>query len=191
MPMTTMLVNSRPSRAGRPFAERVARDQHLRHDLGRAQIAHQRHGAGVAEAAGQRAADLGRDAQGTAVVLGDEDRSRPPARRRSAAATSGCRRRSAARPTIVGRATEQASAEPAAQVARQRGHRRERGGTAVVEPVEQLARAQAAAARSGSPSRRGGFQRGDVEPDQARPAVGGERPRRGGLSLRRHRASPR
>ena len=59
--------------AGRPLLERVARDQHLRHDLGRRQIAHQRHGAGVAEAAGQRAADLGRDAQGAPVVLRDED----------------------------------------------------------------------------------------------------------------------
>ena len=84
MPISTTLVIlrsvsgiRRPSagggRAG-PVADAVARQQDLADDLLRLEVAHQPLRAGVAERAGERAADLARDAQRAAVVLGDVDR---------------------------------------------------------------------------------------------------------------------
>ena len=58
----------------RPFAIAVARHHELADDLGRRQVAHQGLRAGVAEAAGERAADLARDADRAAILLGDVDR---------------------------------------------------------------------------------------------------------------------
>src|SRR3546814_2259756 len=58
--------------AFRPFAERVAREQHLPDDLARGQVAHEPHRAGVAETAVQGAADLARHAERAAVGVGDE-----------------------------------------------------------------------------------------------------------------------
>ena len=152
MPIMTMLVNSRPSRPVGHSAERVARDQHLRHDLGAAQVAHQRHGAGVAEAAGQRAADLGRDAQGAPVVLRDEDGLDLLAVGEAQQPLAGAVARSAARPRS--RAAPPRSLPPSCSrsVLGQRGHGLERGGAAVVEPVEQLARAQAPPAARARPA---------------------------------------
>ena len=60
-------------RAAAPVAEVVAGDEDLADDLGRGQVAHQPLGAGVAEGAGQRAADLARDAERAAILLGDVD----------------------------------------------------------------------------------------------------------------------
>ena len=57
----------------RPFAERVARQHHLADDLGGVEIAHQALRAGVAEVAGERAADLRRDAERAAILFGDVD----------------------------------------------------------------------------------------------------------------------
>ena len=82
MPIITMLVMQRspvgitPSvgrvRAG-PIAEAVARHHHLADDLAGREIAHQALRAGVAERAGERAADLARDAERAAVGVGDID----------------------------------------------------------------------------------------------------------------------
>ena len=58
----------------RPFAQIVARQHDLAHNLGRRQVAHQLLRAGVAEGTGQRAADLGRNAQRPAPLFGDIDR---------------------------------------------------------------------------------------------------------------------
>jgi hypothetical protein len=55
------------------IAEPVARHHQLRHDLLGGEIAHQTLRAGVAEGAGQRAADLARDAERAAIDLGDVD----------------------------------------------------------------------------------------------------------------------
>ena len=60
-------------RLARPVAEPVAGDDRLRRDLLRRQVAHEPLRAGVAEGAGQRAADLARDAERAAVALGDID----------------------------------------------------------------------------------------------------------------------
>ena len=57
----------------RPVADAVARQQHLADDLRRLEVAHQSLRAGVAERAGERAADLARDAQRAAVGLGNVD----------------------------------------------------------------------------------------------------------------------
>ncbi len=56
-----------------PIADPVARQHDLTDDLGRGQIAHQPLRAGMAERAGQRAADLARNAQRAAVLFGDID----------------------------------------------------------------------------------------------------------------------
>ena len=56
-----------------PLAQRIARDQHLRDDLLRGQVAHQFLRAGVAESAVQRAADLRTHAQrARAAHIGDK-----------------------------------------------------------------------------------------------------------------------
>ena len=73
MPISTMLVSWRSSCGRRPFAERVARHHHLADDLGRGEVAHQALRAGMAERAGQGAADLRRDAERAAILLGDVD----------------------------------------------------------------------------------------------------------------------
>ena len=44
--------------AARPFAQSIASEHHLTHDLAGGEIAHEAHGAGVAESAVQCAADL-------------------------------------------------------------------------------------------------------------------------------------
>ena len=56
-----------------PVADAVARQQDLADDLLGRQVAHEPLRAGVAERAGERAADLARDAQRAAVGLGDVD----------------------------------------------------------------------------------------------------------------------
>jgi hypothetical protein len=62
------------ARAGfRPFAQIVARHHDLADDLARGEVAHQLLRAGVAEGTGQRAADLARNAQRAAILLGDVD----------------------------------------------------------------------------------------------------------------------
>ena len=85
MPMNTMLVTKRralvrqeavvaaaprgPGQSPMP----VAGDDELGDDLGRGQVAHQALRARVAERAGERAADLARNAQSAAIDLGDVD----------------------------------------------------------------------------------------------------------------------
>ena len=61
-------------RSAGPVADAVARQQDLADDLLGLEVAHQTLRAGVAERAGERAADLARDAQRAAIVLGDVDR---------------------------------------------------------------------------------------------------------------------
>jgi hypothetical protein len=60
-------------RRATPVAEIVAGDEDLADNLGRGQVAHQPLGAGVAEGTGERAADLGGDAERAAILLGDVD----------------------------------------------------------------------------------------------------------------------
>ena len=84
MPISTTLVILRspsgmspPSpgpAARRPVANAVARQQDLADDLLWLEVAHQLLRAGVTERAGERAADLARDAQRAAIGLGDVDR---------------------------------------------------------------------------------------------------------------------
>jgi hypothetical protein len=57
----------------RPFVQIVARHHHLADDLAGGQVAHQLLRAGMAERTGQRAADLGGNAQRAAILLGDID----------------------------------------------------------------------------------------------------------------------
>src|SRR5262249_37360813 len=57
-----------------PIAEPVACDHDLADDFGRGQIAHEFLRARVAEAAGERAADLARNAQSAAILFRDVDR---------------------------------------------------------------------------------------------------------------------
>ncbi len=57
----------------RPFAKRIAREQHLSDDLARGEVADEPHRTGVAETAVERAADLARHAQGSPVGVGDKD----------------------------------------------------------------------------------------------------------------------
>ena len=83
MPIMTMLETRRPvgrhrravRRVGgrREVAEPVAGDQDLADDLLGGQVAHQLLRAGVAEGAGERAADLAREAERAAAFLGDVD----------------------------------------------------------------------------------------------------------------------
>ena len=83
MPIMTMLVTKRSPPVGRPgavralhaeaVAEPVARHHHLADDLAGREVAHQPLRAGVAERAGQRAADLARDAQRAAIGFRDVD----------------------------------------------------------------------------------------------------------------------
>src|SRR4029450_8093114 len=56
-----------------PVAEAVACEHDLAHDLAGGEIAHQALCSGMAERAGERAADLARDAERAAVSLGDVD----------------------------------------------------------------------------------------------------------------------
>ena len=81
MPIITMLETKRSPSVGpgpfalgaRPVAEPVARDHHLADDLAGREVAHQPLRAGVAERAGERAADLAREAERAAVGLRDVD----------------------------------------------------------------------------------------------------------------------
>ena len=57
----------------RPIADAIAGEQDLADDLRHLEVAHQALRAGVAERAGERAADLARDAQGATVDLGYVD----------------------------------------------------------------------------------------------------------------------
>ena len=59
--------------AARPIAQAVARHHHLADDFAGGEIAHQALRAGVTECAGERAADLARDAQRAALGVGDVD----------------------------------------------------------------------------------------------------------------------
>ena len=92
----------RRNEAGK-VAEPVAGDEELRHDLARREVAHEPLRAGVAEGAGQRAADLARDAERPAVRFGDIDAFDLGAavvragRLRSGSATCECRRSTPAR----------------------------------------------------------------------------------------------
>ena len=56
-----------------PVTEPVAGERDLSHDLARGQIAHETLRAGVTERAGERAADLARNAKCAAVLFGDVD----------------------------------------------------------------------------------------------------------------------
>ena len=125
----------------RPFAERIARDHHLRDDLLRRQIAHQPLCAGVAEGAGQRAADLGGDAQSPAILLGDMNGldllAIGKAQEPFAGSVDRGERARYRRPL-----QHVARRELVAERLRQRGHRREIGGAATIDPVPELARAE-------------------------------------------------
>src|SRR5215204_677878 len=74
MPMKTTFETKRsPSAGSRPFSRAPSGGDRLRRDLLRRQVADEPLRAGVAERAGQRAADLARDAERAAVALGDVD----------------------------------------------------------------------------------------------------------------------
>ena len=83
MPMkTTLEIARKPSPGSNPsvggvearkIAEPLARDDELRDDLARGEIAHQLLRAGMAESAVERAADLARNAERAAVALGNID----------------------------------------------------------------------------------------------------------------------
>ena len=126
---------------GGPFAERIACDHDLRDDFLGRQIAHQPLSAGVAERAGQSAADLGRDAQGPAILLGDVDGFDLLA--------IGKAQQPFASPVDRGQSARDrrpfqhvARRETVAERLRQGGHRREIGGAAVINPVPELTRAE-------------------------------------------------
>ena len=159
-----MLVSWRSSWGRGPFAERVARHHDLADDLGRAEVAHQALGAGMAEAAGQRAADLRRDAQRAAIGFGDVDgldllpvvKAQEPF---PGAVDRDLRGRDMRAAQLV------ALGEPLAKALRQIGHRREIGGAAVIDPLPQLARAERLGAEGGH--FRG--QLGAAQPDKVAP----------------------
>ena len=144
-----------------PLAERVARDHDLPDDFRRRQIAYQALRAGVAEGAGQRTADLRRDAQRAAVALRDVDgldllavieAQQPfpgPVGRGEGLADLGT-------PQLVDRG------KLLAEAFRQARHRREIGGAAVVDPVPQLARAE----RLGAETVHFRRQLGAAQPDE-------------------------
>ena len=173
----------------RPFAERVASDQDLGGDLGRAEIAHQRHRARMAEAAAQGAADLGRDAERAPVFLGDEDRFDllpiGKAEQPFARAVSRLLHRAHRRPSD-GIALGKALAQPLGQ----RRHRREIIGALVVDPMEELpCPKRRLSRRHGLQPGYRRFERRHVEADQARLAVGRERLgcwRQAAVGCRRH-----
>ena len=157
MPISTTLVSLRSRRQParivggrrRPFAKPVARHHDLADDLAGGQIAHQPLRAGVAEAAGERAADLARNAERAAILLGDVDGLDFLAVARSAAAICACRRPRPARSRSRAAPSVKALGELAAKLLGDVGHGGEVGGAAVIEPAPELAApACASAARA-------------------------------------------
>ncbi len=132
----------------RPLADGIARQHELADDLAGLEVAHELLRAGMAELAGERAADLRGDAQGAAVLLRnvhglDEiavgEPQEPLAR--------------AVRGLLVahghGTGEREVPLERLAQPARERGHRGEVGRAAVIDPVPELAGAEALEAEDG------------------------------------------
>ena len=134
----------RPAAPRRASRRAIARQQDLADDLLGLQVAHQPLRAGVAERAGERAADLARDAQRAAVGLGDVDgldlgRARlVPARGSRSShlrvpSTETCS-------VTISRPLERVGCrERGAQVLGDVRHGIERGGAARVDPAPQLA----------------------------------------------------
>ena len=136
---------------------------HLADDLACGQIAHELLRAGVAEAAGQRAADLARNAQGAAVFLGDIDgldllpaaaRVGGEPQQPFAGAVGG---------NLLGDDLKPADAEMLvqrlAQLLGDIGHGGEGGDAAMIDPAPDLAHAHAALplGHAGKAQRRGQF----------------------------------
>ena len=117
-----------------PLVQGIAGDHELPEDLARCQVAHQALGAGVAEAASQGAADLAGNAEGAAVLLGDEDRFHlvavGQAQQPLVGAVAGKLMRGDLRPGDV-----IALGQLGAKGLRQAGHYREIAGAAVIDPV--------------------------------------------------------
>ncbi len=161
----------------RPFAERIPRDHDLSDNLLGREIAHQPLCAGVAEGAGQGAADLGGDAQGPAIILGDmyglDLLAIGKAQEPFAGSIDRGKRARNHRPL-----QHVARRELVAERLRQRGHRREIGGAPTIDPVPELARAERFSAEFGH----FGGERLAAQPDEVAA-------RRFGYGLGRH-ASP-
>ena len=154
MPIMTMLVSRRLVLA----ATAIRRARRARASPGRrsrpAQIAHQALRAGVAEPAGERAADLARRRRACRDPPRGCGRSRPPARRRSAAAICGCRRPRGCAGDTPGPADD----EPLGQLARGTpspdwSSRRNRRGAAMIDPMPELAGAEGRLAELGEAPR--------------------------------------
>ena len=166
MPIMTMLVSRRSTCEVGPFAERVARHHDLADDLVRRQVAHQLLRAGVAEAAGQRAADLARDAERAAVGLGDVDgldllrigKPEQPFARPVDRQVRFARHRPG---------NAEAPVEVRPERLRQVGHGVESGDAAVVDPLEYLPRT---VGRDAERCQRGGHV-GPIHADQVRARI--------------------
>ena len=173
MPIMTMLEMSRPSGGEGHSPQRVAGQHDLAQDLGRREIAHQALGPGMAEAAGQRAADLGGDAERAAILLRDMDRLGLLAVGESQQPFA----RAVDRLPVdhgAGPRDDIALGQIGAEALGQRGHQGEIGGAAMIDPMPELAGAEGRFADPGEL----GLELRPVEPDQLDSAIGG-RGRRG------------
>ena len=168
MPIITMLETRRspsvgspsPSRALRAqqIAEPVARDHHLADDLAGREIAHQPLRAGVAERAGERAADLARQAERAAVGLRDVDAldlvralARDLARQPQQPLAGAVDRDLLGH--HLGPRQREMLVERRVQLLRHAGHLVEAGRAAHIEPVPELLHAHLALRLSGTPTR--------------------------------------
>ena len=201
MPMKTMLETARRPRRHDAASRRRLRRENRR--AGRArpstwptisprrQVAHQPLRAGVAERAGQRAADLARDAERAAVASRGYRRTR--SRRRGRAAPVGGKRSSHLRvpsvetcsATISGRASVKCSASAARRPLATFASR-EVAGAAEIDPVPELARRACGARARARRCRRGA----PASSARVRPASDGARRRRRGGRRRRVRIRP-
>jgi hypothetical protein len=137
-------VDAGRGRKAREVAEPLAGDDQLADDLGRRQVADELLRAGVAELAGQRAADLARDAERAAPLLGDVDGLDLGA----AIVRAGRRQpqqpfaRAVDRDLLgddLGPRQRTGRRERGPQLLADIGHRREIGAAAMIDPVPELA----------------------------------------------------
>ena len=159
-----------PAFRARPFAVGIAGQQHLAHDLRRAEVAHPGLGAGVAERAVERASDLRGQAERAPVLLGDEDGlglgAVVEADEPFAGGVGGGEH---ARDAGAGDA--ESRAQPGPQRPSEGGHLLERGRAAMVDPVPDLPGAEGGQVE---PGQRLGELR-PAQPDQVAPVSGRRR----------------
>ena len=130
-----------PLGLARPFTERITGEHDLPDDLVDREVADQSHRAGVAEAAIEGAADLARDAQGSAIGVGDEHHLEivivVGPQQPLAGAVNGHLRLDHA-----GAGDPEPLGQPGLLDLGDVGHDRKIGRAAIVDPVEQLLGAQ-------------------------------------------------